>query len=283
MKISAAGHARRILISVLVGLAATHYFIYSVGIHRGRARTESRVYADRHQGNRWVEFVQPFGHLFRGLGLDPAVLELVGAYTYHSEWGQDRWITQRVFPGVRDGYFVDIGSGHGIKDSNTNVLEDLGWSGVCVDPFPTNMENRTCKVFSEVAYSSPGRTVSFTRAGHLGGISDHLNLWASDERLAKAKTVELTTTTVDEILERAQAPRYLYYVSLDVEGAEYEVLQGFDLARYRVGALTVEHNFEEPKRNRIREHLEQHGYELVMSMKYDDWYLPASTPSIDAD
>jgi len=123
--------------------------------------------------------------------------------------------------------------------------------------------------------------ISFKRAGHLGGINDHLNAWASDERLANAKTVELTTTTVDEILERAQAPRYLDYVSLDVEGAEYEVLKGFDLAKYQVGAWTIEHNFEEPKRSRIREHLERRGYELVMSMKYDDWYLPACGPSIN--
>ena len=267
----------RILISATVGLAATHYFIYSVGVHRGRSRTESWIYADRQPRNRWAEFGRPFDHMFRRLGLDLGVTELLGAYTYHSQWGQDRWIAERVFPGVKDGYFVDIGSGHGTKDSNTKVLEDLGWSGVCVDPFPQNMEDRTCKVFPEVAYSSPGRTVSFTSAGHLGGIRDHLNIWAADERLAKARTLELTTTTMDEILERAQAPQYLHYVSLDVEGAEYEVLQGFDLAKYRVGALTVEHNFEEPQRDLIREHLKQHGYLLVMSMKFDDWYLHFSS------
>ncbi len=75
------------------------------------------------------------------------------------------------------------------------------------------MEDRTCEVFPEVAYSIPGRTVSFTSAGHLGGIRDHLNMWAADERLAKAQTLELTTTTMDEILERAQAPHYLHYVT----------------------------------------------------------------------
>ena len=59
--------------------------------------------------------------------------------------------------------------------------------------------------------------------------------------MARAEIVELTTTTMDEILERAQAPRYLHYVSLDVEGAEYEVrVQGLDLAKYQIGAWTVE-------------------------------------------
>ncbi len=127
-----------ILILVIVGLAATHYFIYRVGVHRGRSRSESWIYADRQPRNRWAELGQPFDHLFRRLGLDLGLMELLGAYPYHSQWGQDRWITERVFPGVKDGYFVDIGSGHGTKDSNTKVLEDLGWSGICVDPFPQN-------------------------------------------------------------------------------------------------------------------------------------------------
>ena len=270
-----------VLISVLVGLAATHYLIYRVGTHRGRNRAESRIYAGRDVRNQWVEYVRPLEDLLGRLGFDPGVLEMAGHPTYHSQWGQDRWVAEKVFPGVKDGYFVDVGSGHGIKDSNTKALEALGWSGVCVDPFPQGMEARRCEVFAEVAYSSTGHTVSFTRAGHLGGIRDHLSLWASDKRLAGAETVELTTTTMDEILERAQAPRYLHYVSLDVEGAEYEVLQGLDLAKYQVGALTVEHNFEERKRSRIQAYLKKRGYRLAMSMKYDDWYLPAWGPDIN--
>ena len=266
---------------MLVGLAATHYLIYRVGTHRGRNRAESRIYTDTDARNQWVEYLRPLEDLLGRLGLDPGMPEMAGHPMYHSQWGQDRWVAEKVFPGVKDGYFVDIGSGHGIKDSNTKALEALGWSGVCVDPFPQSMETRKCEVFAEVAYSSAGHTVSFTSAGHLGGIRDHLGLWASDKRLAEAETVELTTTTMDEILERARAPQYLHYVSLDVEGAEYEVLQGLDLAKYQVGALTVEHNFEERKRSRIQAYLKERGYRLAMSMKYDDWYLPAWGPDIN--
>ena len=89
------------LTPIIVSLAATHYFIYSAGVHRGRSRTESWIYADRQPRNRWAEFGQPFDHLFRRLGLNLGLMELLGAYTYHSQWGQDRWISERVFPGVK--------------------------------------------------------------------------------------------------------------------------------------------------------------------------------------
>jgi hypothetical protein len=41
----------------------------------------------------------------------------------------------------------------------------------------------------------------------------------------------------------------------------------------------VEHNFEEPKRARIRTLLEGKGYRLVRTQLVDDWYvLPAAAP-----
>ena len=38
--------------------------------------------------------------------------EVSGRQQYFGEIGQDKWVLERVFPGVTNGYFVDIGSGH---------------------------------------------------------------------------------------------------------------------------------------------------------------------------
>jgi hypothetical protein len=40
-----------------------------------------------------------------------------------------------------------------------------------------------------------------------------------------------------------------------------------------VDAITVEHNFEEPKRTQIRDLLASHGFVLETAMKWDDWYV----------
>ena len=58
--------------------------------------------------------------------------------------------------------------------------------------------------------------------------------------------MELTTTTLGDILERTKAPPLIHFMSLDIEGAELEALKGFPLTKYKIGALAVEHNDEEP-------------------------------------
>jgi len=199
--------------------------------------------------------------------------ELLGLVRFPSQAGQDRWVAEVVFPGVKDGYFLDVGSADGVVNSNTWALEQRGWSGVCVDPFPANMSGRTCRVFKEAVDSVAGRQVSFAAAGEIGGITSLLN--AGKESTARSPTVQLTTTTLGAILERAAAPAFIHFLSLDIEGAELEALRGFPFDRYRVGAMAIEHNYEEPKRSGIETFLKARGYVRVRTWMQDDFYLPA--------
>jgi FkbM family methyltransferase len=198
--------------------------------------------------------------------------ELRGLTEYSSEIGQDKWVLEKVFRDVTDGYFVDIGSGHGTIGSNSRTLEERGWKGVCIDPFPVHMEGRTCKMFKEVVFSKPGLVMAFHTAGGLGGIADTLGQW--NEKAARAPTVNVTTVTLDDILARAGAPQLIHFMSLDVEGAELEALRAFSFDRYRVGAWTIEHNREEPKRSQIVALLAQHGYRRVNQWHQDDFFVP---------
>ena len=64
-------------------------------------------------------------------------------------------------------------------------------------------------------------------------------------------------------------------MSLDIEGAELEALKAFPFDKHRIGAMAVEHNFEEPKRSDIQLLMGRHGYERVHSWQQDDFYAPA--------
>lgn len=198
--------------------------------------------------------------------------EAFGLTRSYSQIGQDRWVTEVVFPGVTNGYFLDVGSGDGTEGSNTKLLEEKGWSGICVDPFPTNMEGRRCQMFKEVVYDQAGQKVQFKVAGELGGISDTLGRWK--DWTAGSQTVEFTTVTLGDILERAHAPKHIHYMSLDIEGAELKALQGLPLDKYTFGALDIEHNQEEPKRTDIQMLLKKHGYRRVHTWLQDDFYTP---------
>lgn len=199
--------------------------------------------------------------------------EVVGRAVYPSQIGQDKWVLETVFPGVTDGYFLDVGSGDGEFHSNTVALERRGWKGICVDPFPSNMEKRTCQVFKEVVWSTPGRVMTFQQADGLGGLAETLDRWK--EEAMKAPSVEMTTTTLDDLLRRANAPTFIHFLSLDIEGAELEALKAFPFDRIRLGAIALEHNYEEGKRAQLVDFLAARGYRRVHSYRQDDFYTPA--------
>lgn len=209
----------------------------------------------------------PFG---RALAI--AWHEAQGNPPYPSEIGQDKWVAEAMFPDVRDGVFLDVGSGHGQIGSNTRALEDRGWTGICVDPFPVAMEGRDCQMVKEVVSSEAGKKVLFHTHDGLGGIADTLGKWKAEA--SKAPAVELTTVTLAQVLEQAQAPAFIHFLSLDIEGAELDALRGIPFDRYRFGAMAIEHNEEEPKRGDIIKFLEERGYRRVHTYKQDDFFAP---------
>ena len=209
----------------------------------------------------------------RNISVTRAELRKDKERTYFGEIGQDKWVLETMFPDVTDGFFVDVGSGHGTIGSNSKRLEQRGWKGICIDPFPVYMEGRTCQVFKEVVFSEAGRPMTFRAAKGLAGLEETLGSWNTTAKRAPA--VEFTTTTLDSILMRGGAPSFIHFISLDIEGAEFEALKGFPFDRVRVGAWVIEHNNEEPKRTNIRKLLESRGYVHSHTFKQDDFYKAA--------
>ena len=194
-----------------------------------------------------------------------------------SQFGQDAWVLAQHPAGFR-GFFLDVGSGDGQHFSNSARLEQEGWRGICVDAFPRNMQGRTAAIVQatlssenrQAAYAVPSSTYD------LSGLVDALGLHREDVLRQSARHV-VKTMTLAEVLDGLQAPSHIDYLSLDVEGSEYDVLSIFPFDRYSFGAITVEHNYEEPKRQRLRVLLEAHGYAHEKSVHVDDFYVRRTT------
>ena len=82
----------------------------------------------------------------------------------------------------------------------------------------------------------------------------------------------VTTKTLTEILGEVKAPENIDFLSLDVEGAELEVLQGINFEKYKIDCILVEHNNEHPKRSNIRNLLLSNNYYKAQNLKIDDFY-----------
>ena len=247
---------RRALVAILM----------SIGILGALGYAAGQPFTTRFEANRECCAIPFFRNLRVTLG------ELQHNRVYAGEIGQDKWVLETMFPDVTDGFFVDVGSGHGTIGSNSVALERRGWTGICIDPFPLHMEGRTCQMFKEVVFSEAGKPMTFRAARGLAGLEATLGRW--NTTAIQAPAVEFTTTTLDRILERGKAPAFIHFISLDIEGAEYEVLKAFPFDRVKVGAWAIEHNREEPKRGNIKRLLESHGYARVHTFKQDDFYAP---------
>lgn len=207
-----------------------------------------------------------------------------------SQLGADDWVLS-VYGQEQPGFFVDVGCGDGKHLSNTYKLETgYGWRGICIDPLAKNFEDRPRSVVEEkVVYSTAGRFLEFVVATppEYSGLLDHLDRHRDRVLASEQGRRVLETTTLLSILQDYGAPAFIHYLSLDTEGSEYEVLRTFDFSSYRFGLITVQHNYEESKRWGIQHLLHQHGYRLVKSVRWEDWYahasvhLPSLSPSAE--
>ena len=81
--------------------------------------------------------------------------------------------------------------------------------------------------------------------------------------------------TLDAILRDANAPQPLDYTSIDVEGHEIEVLDGFDLGYWRPRLILIEDHVLSLELHRT---LQTRGYKWVRRSGLNSWYVPADFP-----
>lgn len=185
----------------------------------------------------------------------------------HSQLGQDEWVLSK-FP---TGYFVDVGCYQAVYWSNTYLLEENGWKGIGIDPFPLFFESRKNTILEKaVIYDVENLDVEFALSDEYSGIVNDINLHKN--KIEGKPREKFKTQLLANILEKHQAPNFIEYLSLDTEGSEYKILSTFPFDKYKFGCITVEHNFEEPRRQQIRDLLFKNGYILAKEAQWDDWF-----------
>jgi FkbM family methyltransferase len=190
----------------------------------------------------------------------------------YSQIGQDAWVLKRI---SEPGYFVDIGATDGITNSNTYALEDLGWSGICVEPnldyYAKLKANRNCIVSSAAIYPVGGKDLELLVAGEYSSLFEYAhNDHHYSHRLEKPRQ-RVVTMTLDELLDLHKAPKKIDYLSLDVEGAELDILKSFSWD-YQIRLITVEHN-NGINKDPLAELLEGMGYKRAPEdSQWDHWY-----------
>jgi len=67
----------------------------------------------------------------------------------HSQLGQDLQVLS-FYNNKKSGFYIEIGASDGIYLSNTYLLEQNNWNGICVEPIPKNfnlLKKKQTKLF----------------------------------------------------------------------------------------------------------------------------------------
>jgi len=195
-----------------------------------------------------------------------------------SHIGQDSWVAQ-ILNFKKNGYFLDFGGFDGLMHSNTFYLEKfLSWEGIVVEPNPVPYASvcavRSCITVNAALWKESRLSVEFTDSH---GLSSFLQYQDCDSNAKMRKDISeriihVDTINPNELLRRFNAPEYIDFLSLDVEGAEFDVIKEIDLNYYHIALMSIEHNHEKEKQSLIRNHLSQFDYEVV-EHRNDDFFF----------
>ena len=181
----------------------------------------------------------------------------------------------------KGGYFVEFGATNGIDLSNTYLLEtEFEWKGILAEPalcWHSQLQtNRKVHIEKKCVWSNSGDYLEFneTPIPEFSTVSSFSNSDTHESARKRGKNYTVETISLNDLLEKYLAPRYIDYLSIDTEGSEYEILSALDFEKYSFGVITCEHNFT-PQREKIQALLESHGYarKFVEVSEIDDWYV----------
>ena len=173
---------------------------------------------------------------------------------YIISYAQNRedMVLRSFFPDVENGFYIDIGANDPEADSVTKIFYDAGWRGINVEP------NK--KLYRKLLKKRPYDTNlnigigSFEAKNKLRVYENHgLSTFSKDMQKAYSNDSNYKTKNyVDQEIQIIKLDKLfndfvpekttVHFMKIDVEGYEYEVIEGNNWAIYRPEIICIEAN-----------------------------------------
>jgi FkbM family methyltransferase len=187
-------------------------------------------------------------------------------------------LVREFFGNKKNGFYVDIGANDPIHESQTFHLDEMGWSGLLVEPLPQYQgflkEKRTGKVIG-FACSSPENHNKVLQLTDNDGHSTLQQEWFESRNKNRViKNIDVVCKTLDSILEENEVHPDFDFISIDIEGHEMEMLKGFDIFKWHPKLILMEdHVLSHQKHN----YIVSRGYKIILRTGLNSWYVPKSS------
>jgi FkbM family methyltransferase len=177
---------------------------------------------------------------------------------FYSQYSQDEYLENKFFKGYKNGFYVDVGAHNGIDINNTLYFEkNNNWNGINIEPikkvFDSLVKNRPNDININCAVcNNDGETEFYLNEGYtemLSGIKDkydkrHLERLNNEnnEKSSTTQIIKVITKKLETIFDENKIS-HVNYLSIDVEGAEFEVIKSINFDKVFIDIIGFENNF----------------------------------------
>lgn len=179
---------------------------------------------------------------------------------FYSQCGQDEYLEKNIFKGYKNGFYVDVGAHDGVSINNTLYFEKMhNWNGINIEPIKSVFDNLIINRPTNVNYNcavcnNDGETEFICNKGysemisgirhtfdprHLQRLKREIIQMGSTTELIKVQTKKLETIFDENNVE------HIHYLSIDVEGAEFEVIKSINFDKVFIDVIGFENNFDD--------------------------------------
>jgi FkbM family methyltransferase len=200
----------------------------------------------------------------------------------YAQHGEDKLIEHLLPKGVFS--FIDIGANDGVLFSNSYKFAKNGAQGLCVEPSPSafrklklnQLPNKGVSCIN-VAISNTNGKVMLQEDGYESTLS----------RVVKKRTqnsIEIPCYTMKDILSKFPKFSKVDIVSIDVEGHEFEVLDGMPITGFYTKLLIIESDksqIEELKKLKFFKHYNpiiSNGINTFFTHQKENFRIPNQLP-----
>lgn len=216
----------------------------------------------------------------------PVLLYYGPFFKSFSQFGEDIILSDIFRHKEGHGRFIDIGANHPKNLNNTYRLYTEGWRGVNVEP--------GLKMFNELLTYRPEDINLQIGIGKMAGKAifyemdvDSVSTFNQKEAVngQYQKNIvsknEVEIRTLKNIFEEYFDGILVDLVSIDVEGNNFEVLEGNDWGKYRPSFILIEMPGEE--RVDIIPYLYRHGYYLIFDNSLNGIFADSGVKNFESD
>jgi FkbM family methyltransferase len=204
---------------------------------------------------------------------------------YYSQCEEDKFLNDNFFKNKKDGIYIELGALDGQLYSNTKFFEDtLNWKGILIEPHPIKFEllqlNRPNNFLFNDLVSCETESLKFRyfvdQHAAVSGVETSLSKHHFDTYFDNEKTQNLLQNTksilpktLTEIIKSTNLT-HIDFLSLDVEGHEFEVLQSWDFS-VPIDLILIETLGVQPEKDELcRKILIEKGYKFIQKFKHNE-------------